>query len=251
MPANSGDLRVIVQAEKRDENKLHVIFADGVESIVPIDVLPISLEEIDLNTVEIRSNSIIIQRYDGEEEKVAWDVARRFGDPEFAREEEREDMRTRNKLGKHLKHIREEAGLTQDQLANMAEISRGTVNRIENGVNYPNSNTLRKLAEAVGVSFRELLSPSPQVDNEELREEVDALYQSEESVLENKFPAIPSFDLLKEVTLATPPNLPKGFKKLTVDYEDDRSLDYAIWTDIVEAEGESSNQVEFSGGPHA
>lgn len=250
MTAENENLRDITQAEKKGENKLHVKFADGVESIVPLDELPISIEKINLDTIEIRSNNIVIQRHDGEEEKIAWDVARRFGDPEFAKEEEKEDMRTRNKLGRYLNHLREEAGLTQNQLAELAEISRGTISRIENGVNYPNSNTLKKIADSLGLSFNALLSPTTELDQQGIRDRSRNSDKSKESDSENQFEEInsPVYQSLEELTPTQP--ILKIWKKLEGDPDDHRNLDSNLMVNLARRQDVSSNKAKFSGGPH-
>jgi transcriptional regulator with XRE-family HTH domain len=55
-----------------------------------------------------------------------------------------------------LREWRERRALTQDELAQKAEVSRGTVNRIEQGHEaFPP--TVRKLAQALGVDPGELI----------------------------------------------------------------------------------------------
>lgn len=187
MPADDKAFRTIVQVEKR-HNELYVQFADELESIIPIDELSLSLAELNFDTIEVHnSNSIVIQRKDGGEEVIAWDVARRFGDPEFAKDQEREDIRTRKRLGEHLKKLRQEAGLTQIKLAGLAGISRHTISRIENGENYPNSSTLRKLAVSLDLNFSDLLNPSLAPKPKASREESDRLNQSATNEFENPF----------------------------------------------------------------
>ncbi|PJM73609.1 transcriptional regulator [Bifidobacterium primatium] len=49
-----------------------------------------------------------------------------------------------------LMQARENAGLTQDELAEKSHISRTTINRIENGRISPSFRTLEALAQAMG-----------------------------------------------------------------------------------------------------
>lgn len=55
-------------------------------------------------------------------------------------------------LGHKLKSLREEYGLTQAQLANMAGVTAGLIGQIEQGKVQPSLKTLEKLAEVMGVS---------------------------------------------------------------------------------------------------
>lgn len=69
----------------------------------------------------------------------------------------------RKKFGKRLRTLRRQAGLTQEQLAEAAEISVDFLSLIERGINAPSFENLDKLATALGVHVRELFNFS---DNE-------------------------------------------------------------------------------------
>jgi transcriptional regulator with XRE-family HTH domain len=55
-----------------------------------------------------------------------------------------------------LKRLREERGLTQEQLAFDAGLTVSSLSRIERGLNTPNWRTVTRLADALGVSLVEL-----------------------------------------------------------------------------------------------
>jgi transcriptional regulator with XRE-family HTH domain len=61
------------------------------------------------------------------------------------------------KLGKNLKRIRTEKGITQGDIVRALGISRSFVSNIENGKTNPTLSTISKLASALGVSSDELL----------------------------------------------------------------------------------------------
>ncbi len=61
------------------------------------------------------------------------------------------------KLGENLKRIRTEKGLSQSDIANSLNVSRGFVSNIENGKRNPTLSTITRLANAVGVTSDELL----------------------------------------------------------------------------------------------
>jgi transcriptional regulator with XRE-family HTH domain len=61
------------------------------------------------------------------------------------------------KIGNFLKTLRNEHGLTQEQLAAQLNVSRRTVSRWETGRNLPDLSILIELADFYGVHLRELL----------------------------------------------------------------------------------------------
>jgi len=56
-----------------------------------------------------------------------------------------------------LRELRALAVLSQEELAERAGVSESTVRKIETGVVSPHPRTIRKLADALGVTPRELL----------------------------------------------------------------------------------------------
>lgn len=61
-------------------------------------------------------------------------------------------------LNNALKHYRTEAGLTQAELAKLIQVSRKTINTVENGVFVPSTILALKLAHALNVSVEDLFS---------------------------------------------------------------------------------------------
>jgi transcriptional regulator with XRE-family HTH domain len=64
-----------------------------------------------------------------------------------------------NQFGIRLKELREQAGLTQPQLAEKAGMSKGGVADLEQGINQPSWATVQKLADALGVDCRAFQQP--------------------------------------------------------------------------------------------
>jgi len=62
----------------------------------------------------------------------------------------------RKHFGKRLQLLRRQAGLTQEQLAEEAQISVDFLSLVERGINAPSFENLEKLAKALGVPVREL-----------------------------------------------------------------------------------------------
>ena len=59
-------------------------------------------------------------------------------------------------LAAHLKRLREERGVTQEQLAFDAGITASALSRIERGLNSPGWTTVKRIAEALDVSLSRL-----------------------------------------------------------------------------------------------
>ena len=59
-------------------------------------------------------------------------------------------------LGKRIKELRKEKGLTQEQLAETVGIEPNNLSRIEKGRNYPTPENLLKIANALNVSVDKL-----------------------------------------------------------------------------------------------
>ena len=60
-------------------------------------------------------------------------------------------------LGKNIKRIRAKKKMSQGDIARALEVDRGYISNIENGKKNPTLATIKKLADALGVSADELL----------------------------------------------------------------------------------------------
>ena len=61
------------------------------------------------------------------------------------------------KIGTQVKKAREQALLTQEELAERAGIGTATLNRIEKDRVEPHFRTIRKIAKALGIDAKELI----------------------------------------------------------------------------------------------
>lgn len=64
---------------------------------------------------------------------------------------------TEKRLGRAIKRRREEAGLSQEEFAERAEVHRTYVSQLERGLKSPSVRVLGKVAEALGCEAWELL----------------------------------------------------------------------------------------------
>lgn len=61
-------------------------------------------------------------------------------------------------VARRLRQERTAAGLSQEDLARLAEVTSMTVSRIERGIHWPSRATLESLARALGVPASQLLA---------------------------------------------------------------------------------------------
>jgi transcriptional regulator with XRE-family HTH domain len=84
-------------------------------------------------------------------------------------------------VGEKVRRLREKAGLTQEQLAEIADLHYSYVGHIERGTKNPSLKSLTKIADALGVPVAQLMGDSRreiQVDTTDvLRRELLALTQ--------------------------------------------------------------------------
>jgi transcriptional regulator with XRE-family HTH domain len=59
-------------------------------------------------------------------------------------------------VSNRIRHYREQANLTQQELADKAGLRQSHISRLEQGLHSPSSLTLEKIAAALGVSISEL-----------------------------------------------------------------------------------------------
>ena len=64
-------------------------------------------------------------------------------------------------VGRRIRRLRRVRGLTQKQICEATGLDTSGLSRYENGYQVPNSQGLRRLAEALGVTTDELLGASP------------------------------------------------------------------------------------------
>ena len=64
--------------------------------------------------------------------------------------------RSHEKLRNNLEKLRKSAGLTQQELSESAEVSRKSINAIENGVYIPSTVLALKIAKTLGCDVEDL-----------------------------------------------------------------------------------------------
>ena len=59
-------------------------------------------------------------------------------------------------FGKHLKHLRETKGFSQEQLAELVGLEYQTISRIETGFYFTSFDNLQKISKALGLTIKDL-----------------------------------------------------------------------------------------------
>lgn len=64
----------------------------------------------------------------------------------------------KNSIGKNIKKLRKEQGISQDRLSKLADLSLNTVVTVESGANTnPTIETLKKISTALGIGVDDLI----------------------------------------------------------------------------------------------
>ncbi|MCM1002831.1 MAG: helix-turn-helix domain-containing protein [Candidatus Gastranaerophilales bacterium] len=82
-------------------------------------------------------------------------------------------MNIKQELGEKVKRLRKRRGLTQEQLAELIEISPRNFSNIELGITFPKAETLEKILKALNTSTQELFANDHIKTNEELIEKIN------------------------------------------------------------------------------
>lgn len=67
-------------------------------------------------------------------------------------------MNIKKELGEKIKRLRKSKNLTQEQLAELIDISSRNLSGIELGINYPKPETLEKIVKALDIDVQEIFS---------------------------------------------------------------------------------------------
>ena len=82
-------------------------------------------------------------------------------------------MGIKQEFGKKIKRMRINRGLTQEELAEAADISQRAMSGIETGENFVSAETIDRLVKALDTSMEELFATNHLKMGDELRQEID------------------------------------------------------------------------------
>ena len=164
-----GELRMstikVVNADRMmiavtpSENGINASFADGYSGTVPFRDIPEIGDRSGLGTVELPNPyEVILTTTRDERVELPWDFVRHYCDRTYRPRMELVAAEGRQVLGARVRAFREDAGFTQEALAQAARIGRVTLVRLENGKHAPKLATLRAIAQVLERPLEDLLA---------------------------------------------------------------------------------------------
>ena len=87
-------------------------------------------------------------------------------------------------IGEKIKRMRIEKQLTQEELANRCELSKGFISQLENNLTSPSIATLIDILEILGTNLNEFFN---EIDNEKVCYADDDMFEAEDEELKYKF----------------------------------------------------------------
>ncbi len=140
------------------EDGIDLAFADGSKGLIPYPDIPEISERLAVTSLDLPNPYImVVETAHGERVEIPWDFARHYCDASYRPTIEAIAMRGRQTLGERIRHYRESTGLTQEALAQAADIGRVTLVRLEKGEQTPRFSTLEAISRALGIGVPELL----------------------------------------------------------------------------------------------
>ena len=142
--------RMMTTASLLDDG-IGLSFADGFKGLTPYSDVPEVMKREGIFGLELPNPyEMLLETAGGERVEVPWDFARHYCDASYRPTVEAIAAMGRQTLGERVRRFRESAGLTQEALAQSANIGRVTLVRLENGEQSPRFRTLQAVARALG-----------------------------------------------------------------------------------------------------
>ena len=143
--------RMMTTASPLDDG-IELSFADGHRGLIPYGEVPEVRNRQGISGLELPNPyEMVLQTVEGESVEIPWDFARHYCDETYRTTVEAMAALGRRTIGERVRRYQESAGLTQEALAQAAEIGRSTLVRLENGERSPRFKTLKAVADALGM----------------------------------------------------------------------------------------------------
>ena len=149
--------RMMTTASLLDDG-IELSFADGLKGLIPYGEVPEVKVREGISGLELPNPyEMVLQTAAGENIEIPWDFARHYCDATYRPTVEAIAALGRQTIGERVRRYRESAGLTQQALAQAANIGRVTLVRLEKGEQSPRFKTLKAVADALGMEAPDLL----------------------------------------------------------------------------------------------
>lgn len=150
--------RMMIEVTARQDG-IQATFADGYSGTVPFREIPEVREYSSVYSVELPNPyEVILTTSQRERVELPWDFVRHYCDPTYRPRMELLAIEGKQILGERVRTLRENAGFSQNSLANAAGIGRSTMIRLENGKFIPKLSTLRAIAQVLDRPVEDLLN---------------------------------------------------------------------------------------------
>lgn len=126
--------------------------------------------------------------------ELSWSQIRTATDPDFAQEMRRQDAEEARRIGRRLRALREDRGLSQREVAGLVGMPAPQLSKIESGTYDLRISTVQTLLRAMGATFADISSP-------------DALEFSQKALRRNAEKAGVSTDVVDRLFSRTPRHL--------------------------------------------
>jgi transcriptional regulator with XRE-family HTH domain/Zn-dependent peptidase ImmA (M78 family) len=175
---------------------LVVTFADG--DSVELQIADLGLPNDTEFRLDEESGGLIAIPPDAEEREIDWMLIRRIDDPRFAAVVRERDAEESRRIGRRLRVLRENRGLSQKAASEMAGMSAPQLAKIERGESDLRVSTVRAVLRALGGSFADIARPdAPEISIKEITKNAKAtgtpgtvLERIAKRVEPEKFPAL-------------------------------------------------------------
>lgn len=155
-----------VETVARRGDYVEVSFADG--DTVTIDPSVLGAGG-DFTVGVAEGGAAILVTTSDRENEIDWMVVRSAADPEFAQELRNRDSEEARRIGRRLKALRENRGISQKAIADVVGMPSPQLAKLEKGETDMRISTLRSLLRALGASFADIAGEdAPEISAREL-----------------------------------------------------------------------------------
>lgn len=155
-----------VKAAAHCDGLVEVVFANG--DIVQLDPTALGVTGEFIVDMAEGGAAVLIGTRDGERE-IDWTVVRAAADPVFAHQLRDRDAEEARRIGRRLRALRENRGMSQKAVAGLVGMSSPQLAKLEQGDTDMRISTLRSLLRALGADFADIAGPdAPEVSAKEL-----------------------------------------------------------------------------------
>jgi transcriptional regulator with XRE-family HTH domain/Zn-dependent peptidase ImmA (M78 family) len=155
----------VAAATSRD-GLVQVVFANG--DVVDFDPGPLGVTGAFAADVAPGGAAVLLRTEDDERE-IDWMVIRSAADPMFAQELRERDGEEARRIGRRLRALRENRGMSQKAIAGVVGMSSPQLAKLEQGETDMRISTLRSLLRALGATFADIAGPdAPEISAKEL-----------------------------------------------------------------------------------